>query len=134
MPYLLEVSTLEFVKNEFLTNNVNLGIGSNFSKGPMSVFSEGPGSLYKVCLFWLLFYFQIWVLCFYLCSGKYWNLLQVFTGSLLELFFMLMFWNECLAFGKLVSVLLIAADLKTSFHRRKLWFLVQMNLYRNIVL
>ena len=51
MPYLLEDSTLEFVKNEFLTNNVNLGIGSNFSKGPMSVFSEGPGSLYKVCLF-----------------------------------------------------------------------------------
>ena len=50
---IIEVSTLEFVKSEFLTYTVNFGIGSAFSKSPGSAFSEdpgpGPGPLYKVC-------------------------------------------------------------------------------------
>ena len=36
---LFEISTFEFIKNEFLTNIVNFGIGSTFSKGPGSTFS-----------------------------------------------------------------------------------------------
>ena len=50
-----EISTLKFVKSEWLFHTVNFGIGSAFSKDPESVFSEGPGSglglvpLYKVC-------------------------------------------------------------------------------------
>ena len=36
-----EISTLEFVKNESLTDTMNFGIGSTFS--------EGLGPLYKVC-------------------------------------------------------------------------------------
>ena len=42
---ILEISTLEIVKYESLTNTVNFGIGSAFSKGPGSAFSEvlGPG-------------------------------------------------------------------------------------------
>ena len=40
---ILEISTLKFVKNEYLTHIVNFGIGSAFSKGP------GLGPLYKVC-------------------------------------------------------------------------------------
>ena len=47
---IFEISTLEFVKNESLTHTMNFGIGSAFSKGPMSAFSEGPGPLYKACL------------------------------------------------------------------------------------
>ena len=51
---IFEISTLKFVKNESLTHTVNLGLGSVFSKGPMSAFFEGPGlgpgPLYKVCL------------------------------------------------------------------------------------
>ena len=39
--------------NVSLTDTVNFGIRSAFSKGPGSVFSEGPGPgpgpLYKVC-------------------------------------------------------------------------------------
>lgn len=35
------MNTLEFIKNEFLTNTVN--IGSTFSKIPGSTFSDGPG-------------------------------------------------------------------------------------------
>ena len=46
-----EVSTLEFVKNEFLTHTVNFGIASAFSKGPGSTFSEDPCTLCKVCRF-----------------------------------------------------------------------------------
>ena len=46
---IFEISTLEFVKNESLTHTMNFGIGSAFSKGPMSAFSEGPGPLYKAC-------------------------------------------------------------------------------------
>ena len=37
---IFEISTLEFVRYEFLTHTVNFGIGSTFSKG--------PGPLYKV--------------------------------------------------------------------------------------
>ena len=51
---IFEISTFKFVKNESLTHTVNLGLGSVFSKGPMSAFFEGPGPgpgpLYKVCL------------------------------------------------------------------------------------
>ena len=51
---IFEISTLEFVKNESLTQTVDFGIGSAFSKGPGSAFSgdsgPGPGPLYKVCL------------------------------------------------------------------------------------
>ena len=49
------MSTLKFIKNEFLTHPMNFGIGSAFSKCPGSTFSEGPGPgpgpgpLYKVC-------------------------------------------------------------------------------------
>ena len=39
---IFEISTLEFVKNEFLTYIVNFGTGSTFSKGQGSAFSEGP--------------------------------------------------------------------------------------------
>ena len=48
-----EISILEFLKNESLDDTVNFGIGSAFSKVPVSVFSEvsdpRPGPLYKVC-------------------------------------------------------------------------------------
>ena len=39
---LFEISTLCFVKNEFLANTVNFVIGSAFSKDPGSAFSKGP--------------------------------------------------------------------------------------------
>ena len=42
---MFEISTLEFVKNEFLTHTVNFGIGPAFSDGP----GPGPNLLYKVC-------------------------------------------------------------------------------------
>ena len=42
---IFEISTLKFIKNEFLTHTVNLRIGSAFSEGP----DPGPGLLYKVC-------------------------------------------------------------------------------------
>ena len=35
---IFEISTLELVKHEFLTHTVNFGIGSTFSKGPVSAF------------------------------------------------------------------------------------------------
>ena len=38
---IFEISTLEFVKNESLTDTMNFGIGSTVS--------EGLGPLYKVC-------------------------------------------------------------------------------------
>ena len=34
-----EISTSEFVKNEYLTHTVNISIGSAFSNGPGSIFS-----------------------------------------------------------------------------------------------
>ena len=47
------MSTFKFVISESLTDTVNFGIGSAFSKGQGSAFSEGPcpgpGPLYKVC-------------------------------------------------------------------------------------
>ena len=47
-----EVSTLEFLKNEFLNHSVNFGVGFAFSKSRAPAFSEGlgpgPGPLYKV--------------------------------------------------------------------------------------
>lgn len=50
---IFESSTLKFVKNKFLTEIVNFGIGSTFSKCPGSTFSEGPcpgpGQLFKLC-------------------------------------------------------------------------------------
>ena len=44
-----EISILTFLKNEFLTNTVNFGIGSAFSKGPGSAFFDcpDPGQFYK---------------------------------------------------------------------------------------
>ena len=48
-----EISTLKFVKNDFLINTMNFGIGFAFSNGLRSPFSEGPGpgqrQLYKAC-------------------------------------------------------------------------------------
>ena len=38
---IFEISTLEFLNNEFLIHTVNFGIGS--------AFSQDPGPLYKVC-------------------------------------------------------------------------------------
>ena len=38
-----EISTLEFLKNEFLTHSVNFSVGFGFSKCPAFAFSEGPG-------------------------------------------------------------------------------------------
>ena len=48
---IFEISTLEFIKTEFLTIIVNFGIGFTYSKGPGSACSEGlgPGLLYNVC-------------------------------------------------------------------------------------
>ena len=48
---IFESSTLEYIKNEFLTNAVNFDIGSAFSQGPGTTFSEGPGPgpLFKGC-------------------------------------------------------------------------------------
>ena len=45
-----EVSTLEFLKNEFLNHSVNFGVAFRFSKSRAPTFSEGlgPGPLYKV--------------------------------------------------------------------------------------
>ena len=37
------ISTIKYVKNEFLTNAVIFGIGSAFSKGPGSAFLRNPG-------------------------------------------------------------------------------------------
>ena len=45
----LESSTLEFIKNEFLINTLNFGIGFAFSKG----LGLGPTLLYKICLAFL---------------------------------------------------------------------------------
>ena len=42
---IFEISTLKFVKNESLTDTMNLGIGSTFPKGPGSTFSEGPSRI-----------------------------------------------------------------------------------------
>ena len=48
-----EISNLESLKSESLTQAVNFGIGSGFSQGPGSAFSKGPcpvlGPLYEVC-------------------------------------------------------------------------------------
>ena len=48
---LFEISTLKFVKKEFLTHTVNFGIGVTFSEGPGSIFLKvsGTGPLYIVC-------------------------------------------------------------------------------------
>ena len=53
---IFEISTLKFVINESLAHTVNFGIGSAFSKGPVSAFSEvpDPSPLYKVCLNFLM--------------------------------------------------------------------------------
>ena len=42
---ILEISTLKFIKMEFLTHTVNFCTGSAFFKGP----DPDPGPLYKVC-------------------------------------------------------------------------------------
>ena len=58
---IFEISTLDLIKIDFLTNVVNLGIGCVFSKRPGSTFSEypgagaGPGTLCKVCSFRVMF-------------------------------------------------------------------------------
>ena len=48
-----EISTLEFLKNQFLTHTVNFFVGPVFSYGPGSGFAKGPGPgpgpFYKVC-------------------------------------------------------------------------------------
>lgn len=48
---MFEISTLDFIKNKFLINTVNFGIGLDFSKIPGSAFNDDPGlgQLYKVC-------------------------------------------------------------------------------------
>ena len=48
---IFEISTLNFIKNKFLTIIVNFGIEPNFFKGPGRAFSKGPvlGPIYKVC-------------------------------------------------------------------------------------
>ena len=52
---IFEISTLEFIKNEFLTYTRNFAIGSAFSNDPGFAFSQGPspgpalGPFYKVC-------------------------------------------------------------------------------------
>lgn len=40
---MFEISTLDFIKNKFLTNTVNFGIGLDFSKIPGSAFNDDPG-------------------------------------------------------------------------------------------
>ena len=54
---IFEMSTLEFVNNEFLNHLLNFGIGSAFSKGPGSAFSEDPslGPFHIVCYLYLTF-------------------------------------------------------------------------------
>ena len=44
---IFEISTLKFVKNDFLTHTVS----SYNEEGPESAFSQGPGPLCKVCRF-----------------------------------------------------------------------------------
>ena len=48
-----EIRILKFVKNEFLTDTVKVGVKSVFSNGLGSTFSKGPylgpGLFYKVC-------------------------------------------------------------------------------------
>ena len=54
MPYLVifgltiifEISTLKFVKIDFLSDRMNFGTGSTFSVGP----GAGPGVLYKFAI------------------------------------------------------------------------------------
>ena len=50
---MFEISSLELIKNDFLTIVVNFDIGSAFPKGPKTTFSESPclvlDPLYKVC-------------------------------------------------------------------------------------
>ena len=62
---IFEISTLEFLKNECLTNT-----GSAFYKAPGSVSSEildpGPGPLYKVCAM-LCVYTSIKDFCIFWC-------------------------------------------------------------------
>ena len=49
---IFEISTLEFVKNDFSTHTENFGIGFAFYKGSASIFSKGldlvPGLPHKV--------------------------------------------------------------------------------------
>ena len=53
------ISILEIIKNDFLTNAVNIDIGSVFTKYPGFNFSEGldpgPSPIYKVCRISLFF-------------------------------------------------------------------------------
>ena len=58
-----EISTLEFVKNEFLTHTMNFRIGPAFSQGP------GLGSLYKVCQYKLFFSSVLFSLRIQLCMN-----------------------------------------------------------------
>ena len=44
---MFEISTLEFVNNEFLTHAVDFGVGSAFSKGRGSAFSKSRGSAFS---------------------------------------------------------------------------------------
>ena len=47
--FIFKIITIEFIKNDFLTNAVNLGLGSAFSEGPRA--DVGPSLVYKVCPF-----------------------------------------------------------------------------------
>ena len=47
--FIFKIITIEFIKNDFLTNAVNLGLGSAFSEGPGA--DAGPSLVYKVCPF-----------------------------------------------------------------------------------
>ena len=54
---LLGINTLEFVKDQILSDTVSFGVGSAFLKDPGPAFSQGlgsgpgPGRLSKVCPF-----------------------------------------------------------------------------------
>ena len=56
--FIFKIITIEFIKNDFLTNAVNLGLGSAFSEGPGA--DVGPSLVYKVCPFFFgtVFFFQ----------------------------------------------------------------------------
>ena len=54
---IFEIGTLQFAKNEFLTDTMNFGSGFSFPKGPCSAFSEGLHVWFRVHF---IKYAQIW--------------------------------------------------------------------------
>ena len=80
-----EISNLESLKNESLTQAVNFGIGSAFSQGPGSAFSKGPcpvlGPLYKVCqkTAWLEVFFKVYNVVTWLRNNCNAHIVKYFT-------------------------------------------------------